>query len=166
MSTTLTLNDIEARSHMDPNGGCWLWGGSLSGNGYAMFSGKPVHRLSLALKLGAPIKKGCMSCHACDVRCCVNPGHLYEGTPLDNAFDRMARGRSNRALWFDESLRLPGAREKYMTDYKAFTKKLEEAREMEPLALDLKTFRTLDRKRAMTGESRIDFVRRLIEEHY
>ncbi len=34
------------------------------------------------------------------------------------------------------------------------------------LMLDPKTLRTLDRKRAMTGESRVDFVRRMIEEHY
>lgn len=37
---------------------------------------------------------------------------------------------------------------------------------LEPITLDPKTLRTLDRKRAMTGESRADFVRRLIEESY
>lgn len=32
-------------------------------------------------------------CHHCDNPPCVNPDHLYEGTPSQNALDSVARGR-------------------------------------------------------------------------
>lgn len=32
--------------------------------------------------------------HRCDVRCCVNPNHLFLGTQLDNIKDRVRKGRN------------------------------------------------------------------------
>lgn len=34
-----------------------------------------------------------MVCHHCDVKCCVNPDHLFVGTHRDNVVDAIAKGK-------------------------------------------------------------------------
>ena len=81
----------------EPNTGCWLWTGYLSGSGYARFNvGNAKHiqasRYSWELHKG-PIPDGLQACHICDVRCCVNPDHLFLGTQSDNLNDMEQKGR-------------------------------------------------------------------------
>lgn len=52
---------------------------------------KRVHRLALERKLGRPIRSGYQALHTCDYQSCINPDHLYEGTPADNARDTIER---------------------------------------------------------------------------
>ncbi len=88
-------------------GGCWYWVGALGSAGYGRFhiqgSGHPgkwglAHRLSWELHVG-PIPEGLCVLHHCDVRNCVNPGHLFLGTKGDNARDCARKGRAaNRKL--------------------------------------------------------------------
>lgn len=80
--------------HMDTP--CWTWTASKNGNGYGQLILKSkrtisAHRLAYTLEYGE-IPGEMHICHHCDNPSCVRAGHLYLGTPQDNANDRKARG--------------------------------------------------------------------------
>ena len=79
----------------EPNTGCWLWDGPVSGNGYGRLSfrgGHQAHRISLLIH-GVGIPSGMEADHLCRVRCCVSPDHLEVVTHQVNT----QRGRSPNA---------------------------------------------------------------------
>ncbi len=78
---------------------CWHFHSSkVDGYGQVWVDGKRwiAHRLAWVVWRG-PIPAGFDVLHACDVRDCVNPDHLFLGNDIINQRDCRAKGRLARA---------------------------------------------------------------------
>ena len=90
---------LDHYSARDTKTGCRLWSGAINDTGYGQIKinnvTKYAHRLSWEL-INGPIPPGLYICHKCDVRRCINPNHLFLGTPKDNMQDAVKKGRVAR----------------------------------------------------------------------
>lgn len=85
--------------------GCWNWNGVKDEDGYGRIyqslNGKHIyhmaHRASYFIHFGIP-ESGILICHRCDNPSCVNPEHLFCGTPMDNMNDRDSKGRQMKGV--------------------------------------------------------------------
>lgn len=91
------LESLEANSIPEPNTGCWLWLGRVTGGR----RGRPQYpicsehgRKHYVSHLAIDVPPGMIACHRCDTPLCVNPGHLFVGTHADNRQDAVAKGRA------------------------------------------------------------------------
>lgn len=89
-----------SKVYPEPNTGCWIWSGGLNAFGYGSLNTSSYEGFCNTSRYSYYIHKGDFDrsklvLHHCDVRCCVNPDHLYIGNHKDNSNDKHSRGRAD-----------------------------------------------------------------------
>lgn len=90
------------RSKVNKTSGCWLWTGARNSGGYGVIGrGHRSEGLIRASHVSWIIHNewlppGLWVLHRCDNPPCINPDHLFLGTPKDNMHDCLQKGRARR----------------------------------------------------------------------
>jgi hypothetical protein len=104
---------VERRGPAD----CWNWIGNKNRSGYGRhYRNKTeffaAHRFSYELHHQVKLEPSVFVCHRCDNPSCVNPAHLWLGTPKDNHDDCVRKGRHARGEKLSKAVRAAHERKK------------------------------------------------------
>ena len=89
---------FETKFDKDPVSGCWNWNAGRNKSGYGAFwvseviGNKRAHRVAYKIYKGS-IPEDLWVLHRCDNPGCVNPDHLFLGTPKTNHQDMVKKNR-------------------------------------------------------------------------
>ena len=92
-------------AHCPELGACWIWTAGKCSFGYGRFlvgsrrngtrRTESAHRVSWEIHNSEPVGSGWVL-HRCDIPACVNPKHLFLGTPKANSLDMVDKSRQAR----------------------------------------------------------------------
>lgn len=91
------LRSSQLDYYVEDDNGCWVYSGFTDRRGYGRIGGKMAHRAAWE-RANGPIPEGMFVCHHCDRPPCINPAHLFVGTPQDNVDDKVRKGRQSRLI--------------------------------------------------------------------
>lgn len=79
---------------------CWAWTGSVVRHGRGIFwaggRNRSAPRVAFEIAHGQQIDSSLFACHSCDNPNCVNPRHIWIGTPSANMEDCVRKNRHGR----------------------------------------------------------------------
>lgn len=98
----IPVKDRLLANHAVDVNGCWIWLRGKTRDGYGVLGdgrGKQLraHRASYEVFVG-PVADGLLVCHRCDTPLCINPAHLFTGSPQENMSDMVAKGRKPKTI--------------------------------------------------------------------
>ena len=93
-------NYLLSKITIDPITNCWNWIGCKVSDGYGIANWLNEHplasRLSYIHFIGPIHIDRPFICHHCDNPTCINPFHLFAGSPQDNMDDMINKRRNNQ----------------------------------------------------------------------